>query len=103
MKAWHFLQVSSEIIRKHCHRSDVTRMTSSTDLQIAVTSTTNESNVPSYLLDHSEVQTKRLRFPAQLPRPITEHESEQFNQYCGSGTGRDAPACRILISSGSGT
>ena len=30
MKAWHFLQVSSEIIAKHRHRSDVTGMTIST-------------------------------------------------------------------------
>jgi hypothetical protein len=30
MKAWHFLQVSSEIIAKHRHRSDVTGMTTST-------------------------------------------------------------------------
>jgi hypothetical protein len=30
MKAWHFLQVSSQNIAKHRHRSDVTGMTTST-------------------------------------------------------------------------
>jgi hypothetical protein len=57
MKARHFLQVSSEIIGKHRHRSDVTGMTSSADLQIAATSTTNQPKAPSYLLGHSEAET----------------------------------------------
>jgi hypothetical protein len=57
MKARHFLQVSSEIIGKHRHRSDVTGMTSSTDLQIAATSTTNQAKAPSYLLGYSEAET----------------------------------------------
>ncbi len=47
MKAWHFLQVSSEIIGKHRYRSDVTRMTSSSDLQIAVTGYPFMSSVSS--------------------------------------------------------
>jgi hypothetical protein len=70
MKARHFLQVSSEIIGKRRHRSDVTRMTSSTDLQIAVTSTANGSNAPRQLLGH---ETKRLMSRA-------EHERQQFIQ-----------------------
>jgi len=57
MKAQHFLQVSSEIIGKHRHRSDVTR-TTSTYLQICVASINNQLNAASYLLGHSEVETK---------------------------------------------
>jgi hypothetical protein len=57
MKAQHFLQVSSEIIGKHRHRSDVTRTTSNY-LQICVASINNQLNAASYLLSQSEVETK---------------------------------------------
>jgi hypothetical protein len=61
MKAWHFLQVSSEIIGKHRHRSDVTRMTSSTDLQIAVTSTTNvNGTIKSHLARYEKLTVLNL-------------------------------------------
>ena len=43
MKVWHFLHVSSQIIRKQRYRSNATTIASSSDLQIAVTSTTNQA------------------------------------------------------------
>ena len=58
MKAQQFLQVSSEIIGKHRHRSDVTR-TTSTYLQICVASINNQLNAASYLLGHSEAENYR--------------------------------------------
>jgi len=79
MKVWHFLQVSSEVIGKQRYRSNATAMASSTDLQLAVSSTTNEANVPSCLLGHSGTRTERVNLPAQLREPITEQERAQFD------------------------
>jgi hypothetical protein len=47
LKLWLGNSLSSEIIGKHRHRSDVTRMTSSNDLQIAVTGYPFMSSVSS--------------------------------------------------------
>jgi hypothetical protein len=48
MKACHYLQVSSAIIGKHRHRSDVTGMTTSTHRQIDVASTSYQPNAAGY-------------------------------------------------------
>jgi hypothetical protein len=79
MKVWHFLQVSSEIIGKQRYRSNATARASSTDLQIAVSSTTNQANATSCLLGHTRAKAKRVMLPAQLREPITEHERAQFD------------------------